>query len=107
MPAKSKAQLRWINSPSGKKALGAKGVKEWDNASKGLKLPEKVKAKKKKSTGKELLKKAVGQLNAPKSSYNKSMNGTSKLSQRDAYAQAMNKAQSRGGSNGIGVGYKK
>lgn len=40
MPAKSKAQLRWVNSPSGQKALGASGVKEWDEASKGLKLPE-------------------------------------------------------------------
>ena len=40
MPAKSLAQLRWINSPSGRKALGAAGVKEWDEASKGLKLPE-------------------------------------------------------------------
>lgn len=42
MPAKSLAQLRWINSPSGRKALGAAGVKEWDTASKGLKLPVKV-----------------------------------------------------------------
>ena len=42
MPAKSLAQLRWVNSPSGRKALGASGVKEWDQASKGLKLPEKV-----------------------------------------------------------------
>jgi len=40
MPAKSLAQLRWINSPSGRKALGESGVKEWDDASKGLKLPE-------------------------------------------------------------------
>ncbi len=42
MPAKSLAQLRWINSPSGRKALGASGVKEWDKASKGLKLPKKI-----------------------------------------------------------------
>ena len=42
MPAESKAQLRWVNSPSGRKALGAAGVKEWDQASKGLQLPEKV-----------------------------------------------------------------
>lgn len=48
MPAKSKAQLRWVNSPSGRKALGEEGVKEWDKASKGLKLPEKVKKPKKK-----------------------------------------------------------
>jgi hypothetical protein len=42
MPAKSLAQLRSINSPSGKKALGSKGVKEWNSASKGLKLPERA-----------------------------------------------------------------
>lgn len=48
MPAKSKAQLRWINSPSGKAALGSGGVQEWDQASKGLKLPEKVGALRKK-----------------------------------------------------------
>jgi len=50
MPAKSKAQLRWVNSPAGHKALGEKGVKEWDTASKGLKLPEKVKKLKHKPT---------------------------------------------------------
>ena len=48
MPAKSKAQLRWVNSPSGRAALGSAGVKEWDQASKGLKLPEKVGALRKK-----------------------------------------------------------
>jgi hypothetical protein len=42
MPAKSKAQLRWVNSPSGHKALGEAGVKEWDAASKGRKLPERL-----------------------------------------------------------------
>ena len=47
MPAKSKAQLRWVNSPAGKEALGAKGVEEWDKATKGKKLPERVKPKKK------------------------------------------------------------
>ena len=46
MPAKSKAQLRWVNSPAGHKALGEKGVKEWDVATKGRKLPEKVNKKK-------------------------------------------------------------
>ena len=45
MPAKSKAQLRWVNSPAGHKALGESGVKEWDAATKGKKLPEKVKPK--------------------------------------------------------------
>jgi hypothetical protein len=66
MPAKSKAQLRWINSPAGHEALGEKGVKEWDNSSKGLKLPERVKPKKRKSynyKGKTLLKRAVKKLN--------------------------------------------
>jgi hypothetical protein len=52
VPFKSKAQERWGNSPSGKKALGAAGVKEWDQASKGLKLPEKAGALRKKALGK-------------------------------------------------------
>ena len=43
MPFESKAQERWGNSPAGQKALGAKGVKEWDAATKGKHLPEKVK----------------------------------------------------------------
>lgn len=47
MPAKSKAQLRWVNSPAGHKALGDEGVKEWDKATKGKKLPERVPKKKK------------------------------------------------------------
>lgn len=47
MPAKSKAQLRWVNSPAGHKALGEKGVEEWDKATKGKKLPERVAKKKK------------------------------------------------------------
>ncbi len=45
VPAKSKAQNRWVNSPSGHAALGEAGVKEWDAATKGLKLPERVKPK--------------------------------------------------------------
>ena len=52
MPAKSKAQLRWINSPSGRKALGAAGVQEWDQASKGLNLPEKIGPLRKAARGK-------------------------------------------------------
>jgi hypothetical protein len=32
MPWKSTAQARWGHSPSGKKALGSKGVAEWDAA---------------------------------------------------------------------------
>jgi hypothetical protein len=42
MPAVSKAQLRWVNSPSGHKALGESGVKEWDQATAGKKLPERL-----------------------------------------------------------------
>ena len=41
-PWESEAQRRWGNSPSGKKALGAAGVHEWNEATKGKKLPEKV-----------------------------------------------------------------
>jgi hypothetical protein len=40
MPWKSKAQERWGNSPAGHKALGDSGVNEWNQASKGKKLPE-------------------------------------------------------------------
>ena len=32
MPWKSVQQARWGNSPAGKKALGASGVKEWNDA---------------------------------------------------------------------------
>jgi hypothetical protein len=39
MPWKSAAQRRWGNSPSGHKALGDKGVEEWNRASKGKHLP--------------------------------------------------------------------
>lgn len=42
MPAKSKAQLRWVNSPSGHKALGESGVKEWNKATAGKRLPERL-----------------------------------------------------------------
>lgn len=47
MPAKSLAQLRWINSPAGHKALGEAGVDEWNESSKGLKLPKRLHPKKK------------------------------------------------------------
>lgn len=40
MPWKSKAQAAWGNSPAGHKALGDKGVSEWNRASKGMSLPE-------------------------------------------------------------------
>lgn len=42
MPFKSKAQMRWGNSPAGRKALGTAGVAEWNSATKGLKLPERT-----------------------------------------------------------------
>lgn len=45
MPYASRAQERWGNSPAGEKALGKAGVAEWNESSKGLKLPEKVKPK--------------------------------------------------------------
>jgi hypothetical protein len=53
MPAKSKAQLDWVNSPEGMKALGLRGVEEWDIASRGKKLPERVAKKKKKLSSKK------------------------------------------------------
>lgn len=41
MPYQSTAQERWAHTPSGEKALGGpEKVKEWDAASKGMKLPE-------------------------------------------------------------------
>lgn len=40
MPFVSKAQVRWGNSPAGRKALGASGVQEWNAATKGKSLPE-------------------------------------------------------------------
>ncbi len=50
MPAKSQAQLGWVNSKAGLKALGKKGVAEWNKSSKGLKLPKRVKSKVKRKT---------------------------------------------------------
>jgi hypothetical protein len=41
MPFKSLKQERWGHTEAGEKALGgSKKVNEWDQASKGLKLPE-------------------------------------------------------------------
>jgi len=48
MPYTSDAQRRWAHTASGEEALGGPAkVAEWDAASKGMKLPEKVKPKKK------------------------------------------------------------
>ena len=47
MPWKSKKQRAWGHSPAGIKALGGKkAVEEWDKATKGKKLPKKVKKNK-------------------------------------------------------------
>ena len=44
MPYESIAQERWAHTPEGEKALGGPAkVAEWDSASKGMKLPRKVK----------------------------------------------------------------
>lgn len=44
MPYKSQAQRRWAHTKAGTKALGGKkAVEEWDKATKGKKLPKKVK----------------------------------------------------------------
>jgi hypothetical protein len=46
MPYLSRQQEKWAHTPNGLNALGWAGkVAEWDAASKGLKLPEKVKKK--------------------------------------------------------------
>jgi hypothetical protein len=42
MPWVSEAQRKWGNSPAGHKALGSKGVAEWNNASKGKALPSRA-----------------------------------------------------------------
>jgi hypothetical protein len=48
MPFVSNAQRRWGHSPSGLKALGGpEKVKEWDQATKGKKLPERKAPKEK------------------------------------------------------------
>jgi len=46
MPYKSDQQRKWAHSKSGIKALGKKRVKEFDKASKGHKLPKRVKKRK-------------------------------------------------------------
>jgi hypothetical protein len=43
MPYKSDAQRRWAHTKAGKEALGGEaGVHEWDEATKGKNLPERV-----------------------------------------------------------------
>lgn len=43
MPWKSDAQRRWGNSPAGRKAMGTGKVAEFNAATKGRDLPEKIK----------------------------------------------------------------
>lgn len=44
MPYKSGAQRKWAHTKAGTKALGGKkAVEEWDKATKGKKLPKRVK----------------------------------------------------------------
>ena len=43
MPYRSEAQRRWAHTATGEKALGGQSaVHEWDEATKGKKLPEKI-----------------------------------------------------------------
>ena len=60
MPYKSIQQARWAHSPSGIKALGKEGVAEWDAATRGKKLPKRVK----KADGGKLSKKDRGRLDS-------------------------------------------
>ena len=44
MPYKSQAQRKWAHTKAGTRALGGKkAVEEWDKATKGKKLPKRVK----------------------------------------------------------------
>lgn len=44
MPYKSEAQRKWAHTKAGTRALGGKkAVEEWDKATKGKKLPKRVK----------------------------------------------------------------
>jgi hypothetical protein len=52
-PWKSKSQQAWGNSPAGHKALGNSGVGEWNAASKGKTLPQRVKQAVKKPRNKK------------------------------------------------------
>jgi hypothetical protein len=47
MPFLSRAQQGWAHTPEGEKALGGPAnVHEWDEASKGKELPERIESKK-------------------------------------------------------------
>lgn len=56
MPWKSEQQRKWGHTPKGIKALGGKSkVAEWDRATKGYKLPKRVKKNKMKSIKKHYM----------------------------------------------------
>lgn len=57
MPFKSDKQRRFFNSPTGKAKLGQEKVKEFNEASKELKLPEVAKPKSSRFT--DLMKKPI------------------------------------------------
>ncbi len=60
MPYSSKAQERWAHTPSGEKALGGPAkVHEWDEATKGRPLPEKVGKTKKRALKKSHIMAAI------------------------------------------------
>ena len=47
MPYKSERQRKWAHTKAGTRALGGKkAVEEWDKATKGKKLPKRVKKNK-------------------------------------------------------------
>jgi len=47
LPYSSDKQRKWAHTKTGMKKLGKKTVKEFDEASRGINLPEKAKKKKK------------------------------------------------------------
>lgn len=48
MPYKSEKQRKWAHTKMGMRKLGAAAVAEFDEASKGMKLPKKAKKRKRK-----------------------------------------------------------
>jgi hypothetical protein len=51
MPWRSRRQSRWGNSPTGRREMGASKVREFNDATDWLVLPEEVGKKKKKRKG--------------------------------------------------------
>lgn len=61
MPFVSEAQQAWGNSPAGRAALGAAGVKEWNEATKGKSLPHKITNSKPEETRKRGLQQMISE----------------------------------------------